>query len=271
MKLELKLPVTPFIINQHFGADNACYNPTTKEVITRTTPTCVAPFVSLYAASGMKGHNGVDLWASHGLPLYASLEGFVEEVEADTNRGLGLGIISNKKYEVAGGEYNIKMRYWHLKAFNVVKGQEVKAGDLIGWCDNTGFSSGDHLHLEMKPVEKNSSGKWYNILQNNGYYGSVDCLPHFVVDAPIVEQPFTTTLRYGMINNTEVKRLQVVLKRLGYFPPEQEPTGNYFGVTMNAVYQMQLETCDLTWYEKNVLRGSIFGEKSRLAINNLIK
>jgi len=270
MKLQLQYPITPFIINQNFGDDIACYNPVTKAVVTRTAPTCPAGFQSLYAASGMKGHNGTDLWASHGLELRACIEGFVEEVEADANRGLGLGIITENKYEFDGGEYYAKVRYWHLKSFNVTKGQKVKAGDIIGWADNTGYSSGDHLHLELKAVEKNSVGTWYNLKQNNGFYGACDPLPYIVAPAKPYILPFNTDLRYRD-TSPEVKRLQQVLKDLGYFPVAQECTGYYGAITMASALEFQMENVNLSWWERNVLRGASFGPKSRVALNSLLR
>ena len=32
--------------------------------------------------------------------------------------------------------------------------------------------------MEIKPVQKNSIGEWYNILPSNGYFGAVDPMPY---------------------------------------------------------------------------------------------
>jgi len=39
--------------------------------------------------------------------------------------------------------------YAHLSAYNVVCGQSVYQGDVIGALGSTGNSSGPHLHFEM--------------------------------------------------------------------------------------------------------------------------
>jgi murein DD-endopeptidase MepM/ murein hydrolase activator NlpD len=40
--------------------------------------------------------------------------------------------------------------YGHLSRFNVVAGRRVQAGDVIGFGGSTGWSTGPHLHLEMR-------------------------------------------------------------------------------------------------------------------------
>lgn len=39
--------------------------------------------------------------------------------------------------------------YAHLSKLNIVSGQQVEPGDIIGWVGTTGYSSGPHLHYEV--------------------------------------------------------------------------------------------------------------------------
>lgn len=179
----LRQPVNPFYINQSFADNRACVsNKDNKTVKTkRNNETCPAGFRSLYGAFG---HNGLDLMAKHGQPVYSSFDGWVEEIQTEEARGLGLGIISTELYpctELKDKLVQFKARYWHLKSFEVERGQPVKKGQLIGYADNTGYSSGDHLHYELKPVEL-VGGEPRNLLQNNGFYGAVDPMPYMESD-----------------------------------------------------------------------------------------
>jgi murein DD-endopeptidase MepM/ murein hydrolase activator NlpD len=43
-----------------------------------------------------------------------------------------------------------KTWYAHLSQVNVFCGQQVNAGDVIGLGGSTGWSTGPHLHLEVR-------------------------------------------------------------------------------------------------------------------------
>ena len=271
MKLSLPYPVYPHVKTQGFGESYACINPTTRQVVGKPLGgVCPVGTVDLYTYSGMRGHQGTDIYAPDATPIHASLEGVVEEICTEEARGLGIGIVSENKYETIEGETLIKTRYWHLKAILVSKGQKVKAGDLIGLVDNTGYSSGNHLHMEAKAVVWNG-GVLSNINQGNGYYGAFNFEPYFngQYAKDIRVKPFTQVLKYGMVNNSEVRRMQELLKKKGYFT-YPECTGNYFGETMKAVYLFQQENISMSWYERYILRGSLVGEKTNAALSKVI-
>lgn len=176
-------PVKSFYMGQRFGENKACISLTNGKVIACDGLNPPAGYKSVY--SMMKGHSGIDLHAVSWESCYSAQSGKVVEVQTEEARGLGVGIITNEKYyctETGKPEY-FKLRYWHFWANNVDMGQEIKTGDLIGYCGSTGYSSGVHLHLEAKPVKvtfnKDGSIKRYsNILQDNGYFGGVDPLPY---------------------------------------------------------------------------------------------
>ena len=177
-------PVSPFRVNQYFGEDRACISITDgKTVISKdTNASCPVGYKSLYTQT--KGHNGLDLQANRWQPVYAAHDGIVNEVQTETARGLGIGIVSNEKrfFTESGKSNNYKSRSWHFIALDVHVGDKIKAGDLIGYADSTGYSSGDHLHFELKPVNildyENGVPVCNNTLQNNGMLGAVNPLPY---------------------------------------------------------------------------------------------
>jgi murein DD-endopeptidase MepM/ murein hydrolase activator NlpD len=85
-------------------------------------------------------HFGVDLAAPGGTPIHATHAGTV--LIADWYGGYGLCV------QLDNGD-GITAIYGHASALNVVRGQQVKAGDVIAWVGTTGFSTGDHLHYEI--------------------------------------------------------------------------------------------------------------------------
>lgn len=127
--------------------------------------------VPFYKEAGMKGHNGIDFGCWSGEPIYHSADwrGIVN-TEVDREGGYGVEIVSESQIDGT----NWKIKYWHLKDFNVHDGQKVNPGDLLGHGDNTGLSTGDHLHFGLKKCYTNGKPKY----RWNGYYGGIDPKPY---------------------------------------------------------------------------------------------
>ena len=89
----------------------------------------------------MKMHDGVDLTAPTGTPIYATGDGVVKKVET---RFGGYG----KEVEIDHG-FGYITKYAHMKKFNVKIGQKVKRGEVIGYVGSTGRSTAPHLHYEV--------------------------------------------------------------------------------------------------------------------------
>jgi murein DD-endopeptidase MepM/ murein hydrolase activator NlpD len=85
-------------------------------------------------------HGGTDLGAKEGTPVYATNSGRVVMARQLQLRG-NMVIIDHGGGLLSG--------YGHLSAFAAAEGQDVQAGDLIGYVGNTGLSTGAHLHWEM--------------------------------------------------------------------------------------------------------------------------
>lgn len=97
-------------------------------------------------------HNAIDLRAAVGTPVYAAEDGTVDQVQAwDGHTKTGMQSYGNmvriRHAAYKGG--SLRTRYAHLSKILVSSGQEVKAGDLIGYSGETGNCAGAHLHFEV--------------------------------------------------------------------------------------------------------------------------
>jgi hypothetical protein len=121
----------------------------------------------VYARFGLAGHNGLDFGVPPGTPVRAAADGAVQYT-GDQPQGYGL--------HVRLAHEGFITLYAHLERLAVQAGQAVAAGELIGWSGNSGFSSGPHLHFEVRLAGQ----------AQNGFGGAVDPLPRL---AQIPELP----------------------------------------------------------------------------------
>lgn len=87
------------------------------------------------------GHPGIDLTAPKGTPIYPIAGGTVSGVSA-LSWGYG-------KHVVLEHERGISSLYAHLNEINVHAGQEISKATQVGTVGATGWSTGNHLHLEI--------------------------------------------------------------------------------------------------------------------------
>ncbi len=91
-----------------------------------------------------KGHNGVDLKAVQGTPVYPIASGIVKET--------GVGNISGNYVACLHENGHVQSFYGHLESIRVNKGQRVTQSTVIGTVGETGNAKGRgaHLHYEVK-------------------------------------------------------------------------------------------------------------------------
>lgn len=89
-------------------------------------------------------HTGIDIadaWGLIGRPVTTFAEGSViEVVNYDNEFG---------RYVIVDHGNNIKSEYWHLSRANVIKGQKVVPGNVIGYEGQTGRANGPHVHFQI--------------------------------------------------------------------------------------------------------------------------
>jgi murein DD-endopeptidase MepM/ murein hydrolase activator NlpD len=89
----------------------------------------------------VREHDGIDLAAPIGTPVFATQDGVVRM--ADRHGGYGLFV------DLDNGS-GLQTRYGHMSRLSVVAGQRVRKGQLIGSVGSTGLSTGPHLHYEVR-------------------------------------------------------------------------------------------------------------------------
>lgn len=92
------------------------------------------------------GHQGADMLAPAGTPIYAAAAGVVR-ASADSIGGYGVAIMID---HVIGGQ-QVGTTYGHMTYGTrlVQVGQTVQAGQMIGQVGSTGSSTANHLHFEV--------------------------------------------------------------------------------------------------------------------------
>jgi murein DD-endopeptidase MepM/ murein hydrolase activator NlpD len=118
---------------------------------------------SMYKQFGWKGHNGIDFDCPTGTKLLSGVDGVVTTAYNNIG-GWGYHIYIWDKVQ------KIMTIHAHLKSLNVKVGDKVKSGQLIGLSNNTGNSTGPHLHFGIYKVDGNGN----KINMSNGYGGAIN-------------------------------------------------------------------------------------------------
>lgn len=94
-------------------------------------------------------HKGIDIANDTGTPILATANGTVIAIGSSGNFGKRIMIYHGTD---ENGTTYVTV-YAHLSAFKVSVGEKVDQGDLIGLMGDTGFSTGTHLHYEVRVNE----------------------------------------------------------------------------------------------------------------------
>ena len=105
-----------------------------------TSYTLTSPFgMRTHPITGeYKMHNGIDMAAPEGTPIYAAKGGQVSIAAYSSSAGNYVQLDHGDGYRSV---------YMHMTDYTVKAGQYVAQGQLIGYVGNTGASKGNHLHF----------------------------------------------------------------------------------------------------------------------------
>lgn len=91
--------------------------------------------------TGRRFHEGLDVAANVGTPIYATADGVVSRVTYYRSYG---------KVVMVDHGYGYRTLYAHNSKINVKRGMRVHRGDKIAEVGNTGISTGPHVHYEVQ-------------------------------------------------------------------------------------------------------------------------
>ena len=136
-----------------------------------------------YNTFGMK-HYGTDIAKAGGCNIVAAASGKVIKV-VKSNSGYGNHILVD--HGKKNGKSYVTL-YAHLKTINVTKGQSVTKGQKIGYMGTTGFSTGIHLHFEIR-----ENGTQINAMK---YYSELGTKVLYLTYGKWIKFPFNNMAKY---------------------------------------------------------------------------
>lgn len=86
-------------------------------------------------------HTGIDISAARGTPIKAAADGTVTHAEWGGDYG---------RLVIVDHGDGLQTYYAHLSQFEVLAGQSVRRGDLVGRAGATGRATSSHLHYEVR-------------------------------------------------------------------------------------------------------------------------
>lgn len=149
-----------------------------------------------YKKYNLKGHNGMDYGLPTGTKVVAPHAGVVKEATFDPGYGYYVKIESDTEGSVLA----------HLKSISVRVGFSIAEGAEIGISNNTGDSSGPHLHWGYYILPRDRTNGYNGYIDQAQYlhtsyeyeYGIGDRLEPSI-DIPVGKAPGTESFDYGKI------------------------------------------------------------------------
>jgi hypothetical protein len=140
--------------------------------------------VDFYGQWGLKGHNGIDYGTPTGVNILAPHKGTIKEAYYDEK---GYGWYVKIENDIEGSVLG------HMLSLAVKIGDIVSERQKVGVSDNTGASTGSHLHWGYYRFPRD---------KNNGYNGFIDQTPYLTTNPTHNTQPSgdSSTIRDFLIS-----------------------------------------------------------------------
>ena len=186
-KLELRYPINnfPFVLNQAWGILNASYN-----------------------QFGFTRHNGIDMPIPFDKAVWCPVRVRVHAIGYNpTGSGNYVQCITMNKWEVGGVSCYVLFVFMHNQEVLVKVGDILDVGDQLSIPDNTGFSTGPHIHAGFYRLNDD-----FTFMDKNDANGSFDPMPYFTGD-------------YARINGLLQKVVQFMKKLLEKWQQQKKSLG----------------------------------------------
>lgn len=157
---------------------------------------CAGDVSSMFGAIDMaehaSGHNGTDIAAPEGTPIFAPCDMTITDVfSLDVQSTVPMFAqikewFGNSVWGIFTAEDGETYRtmFAHMShAPSVLEQANVKAGDLLGYVGSTGLSTGPHLHWTVGP----SGNRW--LARGNGNFEALSVCSYEDQPAPVAEEP----------------------------------------------------------------------------------
>lgn len=185
------------------------------------------PFRRGFETQIMQGYHGnyshkedlsysLDFRCDEGDPVVASRHGVVWSIREDSDAGCAdTSCIEQANYVILDHGDGTYSEYYHLAHLGalVEVGDQICAGQVIGVCGNTGFSSGAHLHWSLTDVARRTIPSRFEEMQRqrgSGYaipevvYTSENPLEVQCADTPYSMLPREAFIHQGILLDDEL-------------------------------------------------------------------
>jgi len=162
----------------------------------------------MYEQFGMIGHNGLDFSFKKGCPIVAPCKLWVNRI-ANSDRGYGFHVWTETETKTLNGDsVKLEIPFGHFDRIIAEPYKWYEAGDILGYGDSTGYSTGHHLHFGTRPLIRTNKGDFEQIFMGNGYLGYIDpepFLPKIIWDLAEIQSDKNNKLLDKFMQDNEKK------------------------------------------------------------------
>ena len=191
------------------------------------------------------GHNGIDIGYPFRTEVVFPIKLWVTFVQNIDEPGYGKYLFGQTEEQFIDGQgYHLELCFGHFDDIVATPNRWHEAGELIGYGDSTGFSTGNHLHMGIRPYKRINQSSHQQLELNNGYYGYVD------------PEPYLPKLRWtiGELENLDMTNAKLTKDKassmVGFFLPAKDEA-SLVSMAENLGYDLPVKDGKPDWENIN--------------------